>query len=68
MRDFIQLGLNTKHKIKTYISSTHKKQAQWKTNPLFDLVPFHVKITVAPAVDLAVHSQCKSVAVGTLRR
>ena len=25
MLDFIQLGLNIKHKIKIYISSTHKK-------------------------------------------
>ena len=27
MLDFIQLGLNIKHKIKIYISSTHKKQS-----------------------------------------
>ena len=38
MLDFIELGLNIKHKIKIYISSTHKKQttmhSERQTKPL----------------------------------
>ena len=39
MLDFIELGLNIKHKIKIYISSTQNETnnyaSQWKRNPAY---------------------------------
>ena len=47
MLDFIELGLNIKHKIKIYISSTHKKQTTMhsgkQTKPLILFNEFYDK-------------------------